>query len=62
MWPKFSKSEPPDLTGKVPGFSELALERPFRPALRDDVQRGDATALSRTKIESLPCPKNRAKK
>jgi hypothetical protein len=51
-----------DLLGKVPEFSEMALKLPFRPALRDGVRSGGATALSCAKIERLDCPKNRAEK
>ena len=35
-----------DLLEKVPGFFEIALKVPFRPALRTGVQSGGATALS----------------
>ena len=62
MCPKSQKPEPFDLAENVPGFSVLALKPPFRPALRDGVRGGGATALSCAKIERLDCPENRAKK
>ena len=62
MCPKSPKMMSLNFPKKVPRFSGMALELPFRPALRDGVRSGGATALSCTKIEPLDCLRRPGKK